>query len=97
MKPFYLPGNGVVIHLPGLFEEAEKNLQKGEGNVASIHVHPCTCVHLYIIKYLHTTVSPDVQGLLFGGKCWGRFVTLIAGLKGWEERLKISDRAHIGE
>uniref|UniRef100_A0A672IFL7 Adenylosuccinate synthetase n=1 Tax=Salarias fasciatus TaxID=181472 RepID=A0A672IFL7_SALFA len=37
-------GNGVVIHLPGLFEEAEKNLHKG---------------------------------------------------KGWEERLKISDRAHI--
>lgn len=24
-------GNGVVIHLPGLFEEAEKNLQKGPG------------------------------------------------------------------
>uniref|UniRef100_A0AAR2LJ37 Adenylosuccinate synthetase n=1 Tax=Pygocentrus nattereri TaxID=42514 RepID=A0AAR2LJ37_PYGNA len=40
-------GNGVVIHLPGLFEEAEKNLQKG------------------------------------------------SGLQGWEERLKISDRAHI--
>uniref|UniRef100_A0A8P4GRR1 Adenylosuccinate synthetase n=1 Tax=Dicentrarchus labrax TaxID=13489 RepID=A0A8P4GRR1_DICLA len=40
-------GNGVVIHLPGLFDEAEKNLQKG--------------------------------------------------LQGWEERLKISDRAHIGE
>ncbi|KAL0994075.1 hypothetical protein UPYG_G00117470 [Umbra pygmaea] len=40
-------GNGVVIHLPGLFEEAEKNLQKGNG------------------------------------------------LQGWEERLKISDRAHI--
>uniref|UniRef100_A0A8C2IQ38 Adenylosuccinate synthetase n=1 Tax=Cyprinus carpio TaxID=7962 RepID=A0A8C2IQ38_CYPCA len=39
-------GNGVVIHLPGLFEEAEKNSQKG--------------------------------------------------LQGWEERLKISDRAHIG-
>ncbi|XP_068187047.1 adenylosuccinate synthase, like [Antennarius striatus] len=40
-------GNGVVIHLPGLFDEAEKNLQKGNG------------------------------------------------LQGWEERLKISDRAHI--
>ncbi|CAK6970839.1 adenylosuccinate synthase%2C like [Scomber scombrus] len=40
-------GNGVVIHLPGLFEEAEKNLQKGKG------------------------------------------------LQGWEDRLKISDRAHI--
>uniref|UniRef100_A0A8D1X486 Adenylosuccinate synthetase isozyme 2 n=1 Tax=Sus scrofa TaxID=9823 RepID=A0A8D1X486_PIG len=24
-------GNGVVIHLPGLFEEAEKNVQKGKG------------------------------------------------------------------
>nr|XP_054586660.1 adenylosuccinate synthase, like isoform X1 [Nothobranchius furzeri] len=42
-------GNGVVIHLPGLFEEAEKNLNKGKG------------------------------------------------LQGWEERLKISDRAHIGQ
>uniref|UniRef100_A0A672ID37 Adenylosuccinate synthetase n=1 Tax=Salarias fasciatus TaxID=181472 RepID=A0A672ID37_SALFA len=26
-------GNGVVIHLPGLFEEAEKNLHKGKGEV----------------------------------------------------------------
>lgn len=42
-------GNGVVIHLPGLFEEAEKNERKGKG------------------------------------------------LKGWEERLIISDRAHIGK
>lgn len=25
------------------------------------------------------------------------FVVLRAGLQGWEERLKISDRAHIGE
>ncbi|KAJ0005256.1 hypothetical protein NQD34_011470, partial [Periophthalmus magnuspinnatus] len=40
-------GNGVVIHLPGLFEEAEKNERKGKG------------------------------------------------LKGWEDRLVISDRAHI--
>lgn len=27
----FLLGNGVVIHLPGLFEEAEKNVQKGKG------------------------------------------------------------------
>ncbi|XP_063059789.1 adenylosuccinate synthase, like [Engraulis encrasicolus] len=40
-------GNGVVIHLPGLFDEAEKNLKKGKG------------------------------------------------LEGWQERLKISDRAHL--
>ena len=40
-----LIGNGVVIHLPGLFEELEKNIGKG--------------------------------------------------LKGWESRLKISDRAHL--
>ena len=38
-------GNGVVIHLPGLFEELEKNIAKG--------------------------------------------------LKGWETRLKISDKAHL--
>uniref|UniRef100_A0A665WLV9 Adenylosuccinate synthetase n=1 Tax=Echeneis naucrates TaxID=173247 RepID=A0A665WLV9_ECHNA len=42
-------GNGVVIHLPGLFEEAEKNERKGKG------------------------------------------------LKDWEKRLIISDRAHIGK
>lgn len=30
---FNITGNGVVIHLPGLFEEAEKNLQKGKGEV----------------------------------------------------------------
>uniref|UniRef100_A0A4W3K5Y1 Adenylosuccinate synthetase n=1 Tax=Callorhinchus milii TaxID=7868 RepID=A0A4W3K5Y1_CALMI len=40
-------GNGVVVHLPGLFEEAEKNTKKGKG------------------------------------------------LEGWENRLIISDRAHI--
>ncbi|GAB1285771.1 Adenylosuccinate synthetase isozyme 2 [Apodemus speciosus] len=27
----FLLGNGVVIHLPGLFEEAEKNVRKGKG------------------------------------------------------------------
>lgn len=32
--PFFpIPGNGVVIHLPGLFDEAEKNLQKGKGKI----------------------------------------------------------------
>lgn len=31
-ESIYFPlGNGVVIHLPGLFEEAEKNVQKGKG------------------------------------------------------------------
>ena len=40
-------GNGVVIHLPGLFSEIEKNEAKG-------------------------------------------------GLKGWQERLIISSRAHLG-
>uniref|UniRef100_S4RT71 Adenylosuccinate synthetase n=1 Tax=Petromyzon marinus TaxID=7757 RepID=S4RT71_PETMA len=42
-------GNGVVIHLPGLFEEAEKNEKKGK----------------------------------------------VSGLKDWDKRLVISDRAHI--
>lgn len=44
----------MVIHLPGLIEEAEKNLQKGEGKVDSRHV---ACL------YLH-----DLQGILFVGK-----------------------------
>jgi len=43
----YLSGNGVVIHLPGLFEEIEKNEKKG--------------------------------------------------LTGWEKRLIISSRAHLGQ
>lgn len=30
-------GNGVVIHLPGLFEEAEKNVKKGKGKRMSLH------------------------------------------------------------
>jgi len=28
---FFFSGNGVVIHLPGLFEQTEKNLKKGKG------------------------------------------------------------------
>lgn len=31
-------GNGVVIHLPGLFDEAEKNMQKGKG--ITFHLSP---------------------------------------------------------
>lgn len=31
-------GNGVVVHLPGLFEEAEKNEKKGKSE--SAHTHP---------------------------------------------------------
>uniref|UniRef100_A0A8C1WFS6 Adenylosuccinate synthetase n=1 Tax=Cyprinus carpio TaxID=7962 RepID=A0A8C1WFS6_CYPCA len=31
-------GNGVVIHLPGLFEEAEKNMRKGKGCISE-HSH----------------------------------------------------------
>lgn len=30
---FLRPGNGVVIHLPGLFEEAAKNESKGNGEL----------------------------------------------------------------
>uniref|UniRef100_A0A4W6F2R0 Adenylosuccinate synthetase n=1 Tax=Lates calcarifer TaxID=8187 RepID=A0A4W6F2R0_LATCA len=32
-------GNGVVIHIPGLFDEAEKNLKKGKGKKC----HPIDC------------------------------------------------------
>lgn len=99
VKTFSPPGNGVVIHLPGLFEEAEKNLQKGHGNFLSVHRHPsihvCICMHIYM--YTHATVIAHLRGILLVGQCWGWFVPLIAGLQGWEERLKISDRAHIGE
>lgn len=47
----FVPGNGVVIHLPGLFEEAEKNLQKGKGNVSSINT--CIPVHACVYTYRH--------------------------------------------
>lgn len=33
-----ISGNGVVIHLPGLFDEAEKNMQKGKG--IAFHLSP---------------------------------------------------------
>ncbi|TRY59968.1 hypothetical protein DNTS_012428, partial [Danionella cerebrum] len=66
-------GNGVVIHLPGLFEEAEKNVRKGKGWCPSVHC---------LIK------------IVSNGGCL--IVHLIKGLEGWESRLIISDRAHIG-
>ena len=34
-----LVGNGVVIHLPGLFEEAENNEKKGKLNIFRITVN----------------------------------------------------------
>ncbi|XP_061251515.1 adenylosuccinate synthetase isozyme 1 isoform X1 [Bos javanicus] len=53
-------GNGVVVHLPGLFEEAEKNEKKGPRGRARHQPHAVS-----------------------------------AGLKDWEKRLVISDRAHL--
>lgn len=73
-----ITGNGVVIHLPGLFEEAEKNVKKGKGvfeysqNTNSVYCHSLRLL-LEILPYM------------------------IPGLEGWEERLVISDRAHIGK
>lgn len=32
----FTPGNGVVIHLPGLFEEAEKNERKGKSERCTV-------------------------------------------------------------
>lgn len=53
-KSLYFPGNGVVIHLPGLFEEAEKNLQKGKGNVSAINiripVYACGYMYAHVLK-----------------------------------------------
>lgn len=72
-RPVYPPGNGVVIHLPGLFEEAAKNESKGNGELRTVCLNP------------NRSLVPIV--------CWPVFV----GLKGWEQRLIISDRAHIGE
>lgn len=38
--PCVIVGNGVVIHLPGLFEEAEKNVRKGKGLSVCLFVKP---------------------------------------------------------
>uniref|UniRef100_A0AAY5ER52 Adenylosuccinate synthetase n=1 Tax=Electrophorus electricus TaxID=8005 RepID=A0AAY5ER52_ELEEL len=42
-------GNGVVIHLPGLFEEAEKNVRKGKG--------VCVCVCVCALFDFHQAVD----------------------------------------
>lgn len=36
VEVFFSPGNGVVIHLPGLFEEAAKNESKGNGELTVV-------------------------------------------------------------
>uniref|UniRef100_A0A8B9J5F6 Adenylosuccinate synthetase n=1 Tax=Astyanax mexicanus TaxID=7994 RepID=A0A8B9J5F6_ASTMX len=52
-------GNGVVIHLPGLFEEAEKNMQKGNGNFYSgIKLPPVYCLSLdFLVFNFHQAVD----------------------------------------
>lgn len=42
----------MVIHLPGLFEEAEKNLQKGKGNVSAMN----TCIPVYACVFMYAQV-----------------------------------------
>lgn len=37
---FFPPGNGVVIHLPGLFEEAAKNESRGNGELRVVLLTP---------------------------------------------------------
>lgn len=74
---FFPSGNGVVIHLPGLFEEAAKNESKGNGELRVVLLTP---------------------NALRGFQSWTCACSLLfVGLKGWEQRLIISDRAHIGE
>lgn len=41
----FLLGNGVVIHLPGLFEEVEKNVVKGKGMMNGSNCN------LYLIQF----------------------------------------------
>lgn len=65
-------GNGVVIHLPGLFEEGDKNEKKG------------------IYKNGHVTNRE------MGFFSNGMFILPPIGLRGWDKRLIVSDRAHLG-
>uniref|UniRef100_A0A8C1WJC1 Adenylosuccinate synthetase n=1 Tax=Cyprinus carpio TaxID=7962 RepID=A0A8C1WJC1_CYPCA len=55
-------GNGVVIHLPGLFEEAEKNMRKGKGCISE-HSHDVCLMHVNITHGSHLlSVSPPSLG-----------------------------------
>lgn len=61
-------GNGVVIHLPGLFDEAEKNLQKGDGKMISIwsEIHNNFKHEVVVISFalciFHVFKMPTYQG-----------------------------------
>uniref|UniRef100_A0A8C3GCW9 Adenylosuccinate synthetase n=1 Tax=Cyclopterus lumpus TaxID=8103 RepID=A0A8C3GCW9_CYCLU len=44
-------GNGVVIHLPGLFEEAQKNLQKGKGKVVLTEMERCSVINIQLFNF----------------------------------------------
>lgn len=70
-----------MIHLPGLFEEAEKNERKGKGNLLLLSF----AFLLATIFFLFFFFPFSLPAMFF------------VGLKGWEERLIISDRAHIGK
>lgn len=69
-------GNGVVIHLPGLFEEGDKNEKKG------------------ISKNRDLTKRDVLFWFVFLPTCWLFFPPV--GLRGWDKRLIVSDRAHLG-
>uniref|UniRef100_A0A673B9K4 Adenylosuccinate synthetase n=1 Tax=Sphaeramia orbicularis TaxID=375764 RepID=A0A673B9K4_9TELE len=54
-------GNGVVIHLPGLFDEAKKNLEKGKGRVNAsadaIHKRHVICFLWPLVFNFHQAVD----------------------------------------
>lgn len=77
---FFTSGNGVVIHLPGLFEEAEKNERKGKSEWATVF-----------------STHPLCNETVFLCTVWRIKNCVLVGLKDWEKRLIISDRAHIGK
>lgn len=71
--PLTVTGNGVVIHLPGLFEEGDKNEKKGI--YKNRDKERCAVVFFFLLI------------------CW---LFSPVGLRDWDKRLIVSDRAHLG-
>lgn len=76
-----------MIHLPGLFEEAEKNDRKGNGECCAAALSTC----------IINNGRQRMKRVELSTCAHSRLACMCSGLKGWDKRLIISDRAHIGK
>lgn len=76
-----------MIHLPGLFEEAEKNDRKGNGECCAAALSTC----------IINNGRQRMKRVELSTCAHSRLAWMCSGLKGWDKRLIISDRAHIGK